>query len=74
MPDAQRIDRGLGRKAIEGEHYEASPAAFSCAVPSKGRSIRSAKFSAVSVGGWSPAAIASTISGARKARHGSRLT
>ena len=37
--------------------------AFSCAVQRRGRSIRSVKTSAVCSGGWSPAAIASTISG-----------
>jgi hypothetical protein len=70
-----RFDNGLGRNVgtDRARAYEAIPMAFACAVQSSGRSIRSAKASAVSSGGWSPAAIASTITGARNASRSNRL-
>jgi hypothetical protein len=70
-----RFDDGLSRNVrnYRERAYEAIPMAFACAVQSSGRSIRSARASAVSSGGWSPAAIASTITGARNASRSNRL-
>ena len=56
-----------GAEVIELKRNYAIPTACSCAVQRRGRSIRSAKALAVSSGGWLPATIASTISGARNA-------
>ena len=52
-----RFDDGLSRNARtdRARAYEAIPMPFACAVQSSGRPIRSAKASAVSSGGWSPA-------------------
>ena len=77
-PDARqdRIADVLGQdgaEVIELKRNYAIPAACSCAVQRRGRSIRSAKASAVSSGGWLPATIASTICGARNARRVSPL-